>query len=86
MLKGTCLSVEAAANRPGTAVQKDDKVAGVNLKIVSFAVIFATVLADVGVLLVALVPVDQQDLHQHLHDSRMHTLSPLAASLPEGHF
>lgn len=34
---------------------QDDKVAGVNLKIVSFAVIFATVLADVGVLLVALV-------------------------------
>jgi hypothetical protein len=28
-------------------------------------------------------PVDQQDLHQHLHDSSMHTLSPLAASLME---
>ncbi len=26
-------------------------------------------------------PVDQQDLHQHLHDSRTHTLSLLAASL-----
>jgi len=34
---------------------QNDKVAGMNLEIVSFAVIFATMLADVRVLLIALV-------------------------------
>ena len=34
---------------------QNDEVAGMNLKIVSFAVIFAPMLADIGILLVALV-------------------------------
>jgi len=34
---------------------QNDEVAGMNLKIVSFAVIFATVFADIGILLIALV-------------------------------
>ena len=34
---------------------QNDEVAGMNLKIVSFAVIFAAMLADIGVLLIALV-------------------------------
>ena len=56
---------------------QNDEVAGMNLKIVSFAVIFAAMLADIGVLLIALV-VRQPCTRKHESVRRVQDRNPYA--------